>query len=217
MATDKPEEKKIELEVVSVPKADLTKIMEQLAEGERARAELEAKIEGIQQNAATAGTTDEPKLREKKNFEPKFRTVRIRKYPMNGNYEDQGYIIGWSNRGAYQVVDKSGISPQIIDMVDVQFLGHEKGTDGKLKFESISLLSMYNKGVQVHCKILDKKVEPRKEPTGEELDITVYDPKHGMIATGDKIDGYVAYSDVTYTIQIPGVEGSTVIDETFVN
>lgn len=214
---DKPEEKKQEAPMVQVPQADLTKIMESIAESDRKVAELEAQLEGVRQNNAAASTTDEPKLREKKNFEPKFRTVRIRKYPMAGDYENQGYIIGWSNRGAYQVVDKSGVAPQIVDMLDVQFLGHEKNAEGKLKFESIPLLSMYNKGVQVHCKILDKKVEPRKEPTGEEIDVTVYDPKHGMMATGDKIDGYTAYSDVTYTIQIPGVEGPTVVDETFVN
>lgn len=211
-----PKEEKKEVPMVQVPQADLTKIMETLAESDRKMADMEAQLEGVRQNNAIADTT-EPKIREKKNFEPKFRTVRIRKYPMKGNYEDQGYVIGWNNRGAYQVVDRSGVSPQIVDMLDIQFLGYERDEKGKLQFEAIPLLSLYNKGVQVHCKILEKKVEPRKEPTGEELDITVYDPKHGMTATGEKIDGYVAYSDVTYTIQIPGVEGSTVIDETFVN
>lgn len=216
MAEDTKEDKK-EVPMVQVPQSDLTKIMESIAESDRKVAELEAQLEGVKQNSKAASTTDEPMLREKKNFEPKFRTVRIRKYPMNGQFDDLGYITGWSNRGAYQVVDRSGIAPQIIDMLDVQFLGHEKTPDGKLKFEAIPLLSMYNKGVQVHCKILEKKTEPRKEPTGEEIDITVFDPKHGMMATGDKIDGYVAYSDVTYTIQIPGVEGATTIDGTFVN
>jgi len=43
---------------------------------------------------------DGVKLREKKSYEPKFRTARLRKYPVAGNFDDQDYIIGWSDRGA---------------------------------------------------------------------------------------------------------------------
>ena len=102
-------------------------------------------------------------------------------------------------------------------MLDVQFLGHERGKDGKLQFEAIPLLSLFNKGVQVHCKILKTDKKEVVIPTGEEIDIVTYDPKHGMMPTGEKIDGYVTQSDVTYTIQIPGVEGETVIGGAFVN
>lgn len=217
---DPKEEKKIDAvppePTVVVKAADLSKIMETLASNEREMAELKANMGGMAEQMNKADTS-EPKLREKKNFEPKFRTVRIRKYPMKGDYDNQGHVIGWSNRGAYQVVDKSGISPQIVDMLDVQFLGHERDENGKLQFESIPLVSLYSKGVQIPCKIIDTKTENRPEPTGEEIDVTVYDPKHGMVATGDKIDGYVAYSDISYTIQIPGVEGTTTLDATFVN
>jgi len=197
--------------------SDLQKVMESIAELERKNAELEAKQAGMSELIGKADAS-EPKLREKQNFEPKFRTVRIRKYPMKGNYEDLGYVIGWSNRGAYQMVDRtSGIAPTIVDMIDVQFLGHEKDEKGKLQFEAVPLLSLYNKGVQVHCKIIKTERQEVKVPTGEEISVTVYDPKHGMTATGDKIDGWVAHSEITYTIQIPGVEGETKIGELFVN
>ena len=212
---DKPEKKEDEL--VQIKQADLTKIMESIAEGERKNADLEAKVAGLAEQTGAADTS-EPKLREKKNFEPKFRTVRIRKYPIKGDYDNQGYVVGWTNRGAYQMVDKSGISPQIVDMIDIIFLGAERDAKtGKLQAEAVPLLSLFNKGVQVHCKIIKQERHEVKEPTGEEIDITVYDPKHGMMPTGEKIDGYVGRSDVTYTIQIPGVQGETEIDGIYVN
>ena len=202
--------------MVQVPQADLTKIMESLAEGERQRAELEAKVAGLESLSGKADT-DEPKLREKKNFEPKFRTVRIRKYPMKGDYDNQGYVIGWSNRGSYQMVDKSGISPVIVDMLDVQFLGHERSKDGKLQFEAIPLLGLFNKGVQVHCKIIKSDRKEVVIPTGEAIDIVTYDPKHGMLPTGEQIDGYVTQSEIKYTIEIPGVKEPVEIDAMYVN
>lgn len=202
--------------MVQIPQADLSKIMETLAENERKIAEMEINQAGFAEQVSKAGT-DEPKLREKTSREPKFRTVRMRKYPMKGDFDKQEFIVGWSNRGAYQMVDKSGITPVIVDMLDIQFLGHERNPDGKLAFEAVPLLSLLNKGVQVHCKIVDVKTEPRKEPTGEEIDISVYDPQHGMTSTGEKIDGYVAYSDITYTIQIPGKTDTIQVDGKFVN
>ena len=200
---------------VAVSEDTLTKILEQQAESDRKVAEMEAQMEGIKEMSGKIDTS-EPKLREKKNFEPKFRTVRIRKYPMKGDHENLGYVVGWTNRGSYQMVDKSGVAPVIVDMIDVIFLGAER-VDGKLQAEAIPFLSLMNRGVQVHCKILKVSRNEVKVPTGEEIDITVYDPKHGMMATGEKIDGWVAHSEIEYTIQIPGVQGETIIDGLFVN
>ena len=209
-----------EVETVPVPLTVLAKMQEQMAELERKVEEGAAKNAGLEEafsNSKDLSTTGEQKLREKRSFEPKFRTVRIRKYPIAGDPDNLGYIVGWTSRGAYQVVDKSGVSPQVVDMLDVIFLGQEKTPEGKIKAEQIKLLDLYNKGLQVHCKIVKTEKVERPEPTGEEIDVSVYDPQHGLITTGEKIDGFVTFSDVKYTIQIPGINEAVEIDGLFVN
>ena len=191
MAEEIKEELKEE-KTIKVSAKTILEMQEKMAEQDRKIADMEAKGAGIEEILAkSAEAGDTPKLREKKSFEPKFRTVRLRKYPIAGDPENLGYIIGWTNRGAYQTVDRSGVAPQIVDMIDVVFLGQEKNAEGKIKAEAIRLLDLYNKGHQVHCKILETKREEIKTPTGEEIDVTVFDPAHGLVATGDKIDGFV--------------------------
>lgn len=202
---------------IAVPENVLTKIQEQLSDQELKMTELENKNAGLEELLAKAGTAGETKLREKKNFEPKFRTIRVRKYPMAGDVEKMGYIVGWSSRGAYQEVDKTGISPQIVDYIDVIFLGNERSTNGKLQAEKIKLLDFMNKGIQINCKILEQKREEKAVPTGEEINVSVFDPQHGLITTGDIIDGYVTYSDIQYKIQIPGVTEPVWIDALYAN
>lgn len=206
-------------DVVQIPRADLVAIQEALAKGEQEREAQNAKMAGLEemlQAGKGAEVDGSGKLRERKNYEPKFRTVRIRKYPMAGKFDDLGYVVGWSSRGAYQEVDRSGISPQIVDFVDLAFLGHEKNEKGVLQFEKVKLLDLLNKGEQVHCKILEAKNTPRKEPTNEEINVTVWDPQHGLVATGDMIDGYTAFTDTSFVIEIPGV-GKTDVDGMYVN
>lgn len=205
-------------DVVSIPRADLVAIQEALAKGEQEREAQAAKMAGLEemlQAGKGAEVDGSGKLRERKNYEPKFRTVRIRKYPMAGKFDDLGYVVGWSSRGAYQEVDRSGISPQIVDFVDLAFLGHEK-KDDKLQFEKVKLLDLLNKGEQVHCKIIEAKNTTRREPTSEEINVTVWDPQHGLVATGDMIDGYTAFTDTSFVIEIPGV-GKTEVDGMYVN
>lgn len=203
--------------VVQVPQSVLTKLQEDMAAQEKKMADLEAKNAGLEQLFADSARAEgEPKLREKKNFEPKFRTVRLRKFPVAGGPE-LDYVVGWTNKGAYQEVDRSGISPQIVDYIDIIFLGQQKPKDGKIKAEKVRLLDLMNRGVQVHCKILNTKKESKMVPTGEEINVTVFDPQHGLTQTGDTIDGFVTYSDIEYTVQIPGVAEPVVIDGLFVN
>jgi hypothetical protein len=207
-------------ETVPVPLKTLEAMQKQMADME-IKLENEALarqgVEAILEEMKGADTTGEKKLREKKSFEPKFRTVRLRQYPIGGDETKLGYVVGWTNKGAYQEVDRSGVSPVIVDMIDIIFLGHERNKDGKLQAEKVKLLDLMNKGVQVHCKIIEKKVAPRQEPTGEEIDVTVFDPQHGLIATGDKVDGYTMFSDISYLVQIPGVAEPVWVDGEFVN
>lgn len=209
---------------VVVSQADLTKILEGQATLEKKIADSDAEREGLKalfEAGSSAGTVGEEKLRERKNFEPAFRTVRIRKFPIGGNPEKLGYVIGWSDRGAYQKVDRSGVSPQLVDYIDIFFLDTETGqpvrVDGKLQAESVPLLELLNRGVQIHCKVLDLKKETNKVKTGEEINVTVWDPQHGLTQTGDVIDGYVGVTDLTYTIQIPGLKDPVIIDGKYVN
>lgn len=203
---------------VEVDLSVLTELQEKMAEFERKDADNQAKMAGLEEMLSKSpDTTGEPKLREKKNFEPKFRTARIRKYPIKGDVGNLGYVIGWTSRGAYQGVDKSGISPVIVDYLDVVFLGHERNEEGKLQAEQVRLLDFMNIGTQVHCKILNSKIEDRKEPTGEEIDVTVFDPNHGLVSTGEKVDGYTAFSDIEYQVQIPGLPDPVWVDATYLN
>ena len=217
MAEEIKEELKEE-KTIKVSAKTILEMQEKMAEQDRKIADMEAKGAGIEEILAkSAEAGDTPKLREKKSFEPKFRTVRLRKYPIAGDPENLGYIIGWTNRGAYQTVDRSGVSPQIVDMIDVVFLGQEKNAEGKIKAEAIRLLDLYNKGHQVHCKILETKREEIKTPTGEEIDVTVFDPAHGLVATGDKIDGFIVNSEIKYKLKVPGVDDEVWIDSVFCN
>lgn len=202
---------------IEVDESLLISMQEHMAETDRKMADMEAKNAGLLELVSKeASTTAEPKIREKKNFEPKFRTVRVRKYPMGGT-NDLGYVIGWTDRGAYQEVDRNGISPQIVDYIDIIYLGYERTPEGKLKAEKVKLLDLFNKGVQVHCKILDTKRNDIKVPTGEEIDVSVFDPNHGLVSNGEKVDGYVTKSEIQYTIQIPGVLEPVIVDGLFVN
>lgn len=206
---------------VVVDQSVLAQVLENQAELERGRAEDAARVAGLEAmleagKGAEAQGAD-GKLRERKNFEPAFRTVRLRQYPMGGNEEKLGYVMGWTNRGAYQKVDRvSGPVPVMVDYVDIVFLDQER-VDGKLIAESVPLLDLLNRGIQKHCKIIKVVKEPRKEPTGEEITITSWDPQHGLVTTGETIDGYVGFTDITYTVQIPGRAEPVEIDGKYVN
>lgn len=206
---------------VVVDQTTLQKIQDQMTKLEQEVADAQAKAVGIEDILAQQGAVDAPdgekKLRERKNFEPAFRTVRLRKYPMAGDIENPGWVVGWTNRGAYQKVDKTGVAPVLVDYIDIIFLGHEKNAEGKLQAESVPLLDLLNKGDQVYCKIVEVKKTPHKDPTNEEINVTIWDPAHGLVATGDIIDGYVAYTDIEYTVVVPGVKDPVKVDGKYVN
>ena len=209
--------KKVE-EQVKVPAKLLAELQEQLAAQELKINNMESKNAGLEELfSKSAEASDEPKLRKQKSFEPRFRTVRIRKFPIAGDINNLGYVIGWTNRGAYEEVDKSGVRPEIVNFIDVIFLGHERSEDGKLQAEKIKLLDLLNKGTQVYCKITDQKKEKKEFATGEEIDVSIFDPQHGLISTGDKVDGMVVSDEMKYKIQVPGVEGEIWIDSEFCN
>lgn len=203
---------------VAVPQKLLETMQTQMAEMERKLEEESGKRAGLEamvEAGAGANALGEPKLREKKTYEPKFRTARLRKYPRAG--AEPEFIVGWTSKGAYQEVDRSGVAPVIVDYLDVIFLGHERNKEGKLSAEKVKLLDILNKGEQVHCRIVSMQREDKMVPTGEEIDITMFDPQHGLMSTGDKIDGYITNSEIKYTLQVPGHEGTVVVDGEFCN
>src|ERR1035437_3150326 len=163
--TKKPKENK----TVVVPEALLLEMQKQMADTERKVADMEAKNSGLEELLNQGSMKDDGGLKKKKNFEPKFHTVRIRKYPIAGDVANLGYVIGWTDRGAYEEVDATGVNRQVVNFIDIYFLG-------VLKPEKVRLLDLMNKGVQEFCKIVEMKKEIRQVPTKEEIDVTVFDP-----------------------------------------
>jgi len=210
-------EEKDEVKTIEVPESLLVKMQEDMAKMEQKIADQEAKSAGLEEIVAkSAETNGDLKLKEKKDFEPKFRSIRIRKYPMFGDELNLGYVIAWTNKGAYQDAEMTPMGKVLSDYIDVIYLGNEK-KDGKIQAEKIKLLDFLNKGQQVHCKILETTRNEKKVATGEEIDVSIFDPAHGLISTGDKIDGYYAYSEIKYKIQIPGVAEPIWIDALYAN
>lgn len=184
--------------------------------------------------AAESGKATEPGLRERKNTEPTFRTVFLRKYdPTNsGDPEKEDYVVAWTPRGAYRKwVDNGSGNKEQVEYIDVIFLNGET-KDGKVQAVSVPALDVINSGRRVACRVLDVKdfkgnsfkatypqtgQAERKVATGEEISITTWDPKHGLVDTGEMIDGWVAFSDLTYQVQIPGRAEPYDIDSRFVN
>lgn len=237
-----PEEKKTvvlkEGEVV-VDSKTLIAIQEQLAAGDKAREDDRAKMAGLEELMRAQGDGDGAKPKDRKQFTPAFRTVGIKKMPIGGDPEKEGYVIGWTNRGAYQKVDKSGVSAQIVDFIDVLFLDHERNEAGKLQAESVSLLSLLGAS-EVICKVLEVKdwqgkpykirytpmIDPdvgsdrdgeQRTYTGEMINVTTWDPKHGLVETGETIEGWVARTDLTFVLQIPGRSEPVEVDSKFCN
>lgn len=214
------EKLKKEEETVQVPLKDITAIQERMANLEREVEEGKAKNAGLEEMFGTikgAETESQEKLRGKKTYEPKFRVARVRKFPIAGDSNNLGYVVGWTNKGAYQEVDRTGVTATIVDFIDVIFLGQEKTPEGKIKAEKVRLLDLMNKSEQVYCKILEMKREDKPVPTGEEINITTWDPQHGLVQTGEMIDGYVVYSDIQVKVQVPGIKEEVWIDAKFLN
>ena len=204
---------------VEVDESFLIKLQEDMAELQGQVQDVQGKNEVLEGMMSEAGKSPEGEkgLRQRQTYEPKFRTVRIRKYPIAGDPENLGYVIGWTNRGAYNEVDRTGVSPQVVPMIDIIFLGREKNKEGKILAEKVPLHKLLSESVQVTARILDTKFDKKFQPTGEEIDVTLWDPNHGLVSTGDKVDGFVTYSDIKYLIQIPAIEEPVWIDHAFCN
>ncbi|MBK3666181.1 hypothetical protein JJE66_33790 [Bradyrhizobium diazoefficiens] len=201
---------------VEVPQAQLTEIMEKLSSLEIANADKDAKIAGLMAATETAAPVGETPLRQKKTFEPAFRVVRLKKIPFNGDPEDKRIVVGWTKRGSYQKVDRSGVAPELVDYMQVIFLGHEKDADGNMQAFEVRTLDLYN-AESVVCKIEKESINRHKEPTGEVIPVVIYDPKHGNVLTGEHVDGWTEEFDNTLAISIPGVKDPVVISSKFAN
>lgn len=211
MADDITKVKKNE-DTISVPASLLKEIQDKMAAQDVAIENLKNKNESLEDLFSKNDVVEgKPKIRESRKFEPTFRTVRIRRYPV-GTTDKEGYVIGWSKKGAYQMVDRSGVTPQTVDYLDIIFLGLENE-----KPQPVKLLDLFNRGVQVYCKILETKKYADNIGTGEEIHITSFDPKHGTVDTGEVIDGFYTDMKIEYLIQIPGIDKPLLIDAKYCN
>lgn len=196
--------------MVQVSSSVLETMQKQMLDMEIKMESQRGEIEGLKVIREREEDGDARKLRTKRNFEPKFRTARLRKYPFAGNYDDQRYVVGWTARGAYQEVDRTGISPTIVDYIDIMFLGEEKP-------QKVRLLDLLNDGIQEHCKIVNVEKKVEEVGTGEEIGVTEFDSQHGTVLTGDKVDGMTVFQKFVYEVQIPGHDGTVMIEEKFIN
>ncbi len=103
-----------------------------------------------------------------------------------------------------------------IDYIQVIFLGRERNEEGKLQAEEVPLLSLMNAS-EVTCKIIERKTNKHKDPTGEELAVSSWDPQHGLVDSGERIDGWVENTDTTFVLQVPGITEPVEIDGKYVN
>lgn len=197
---EKPEE------VSTVPTKMLVEMQKQMAQNEKDNAELKAKLAGIEVlMEEDKETVSEPALKKKKSFEPAFRTAKLRKFPIKGDFENQGYVIGWTDRGAYEEVAMTAMGPAKTLFIDLVFAGLEKNAEGKAQAEKVNYLKFLNDSTIERFKIIETKREDNEVATGEEIDITVFDPQHGLMSTGEKIDGYTVFTNVKHKISVPEV------------
>jgi hypothetical protein len=225
-STEKPPEqgqqKQVEEEpdeMIQVSAKTLREIQQQMKQNEIDKENNRLRMAGLEQmieDSKGPATDGQPRLREKKDNTPKFRTVRLHKMPMAGDVTNEGIVIGWSNRGAYQKIDKTGVAPVVVDHLDVFFLDHERNADGVLQAETVTLQSFLDSPTII-CKIQKMDRTERKVPTGEEIQAMTYDEKHGMVSTGEIVDGFVGFTDTVYTIEVPGRTEPVEIDAMFVN
>lgn len=182
--------------------------------------EMQEKIAALEArdtvNAVMEGKKD---IRELESLEAKFKQkkIRLRKVRiLNDKNEDKGgIVIGWTARGAYEVVDKSGPNAVNVNMMDVFFLGGPKD-----KPTTITLKTLMS-GEEIWCDEVSRDVQIKKHKTGEEIEVMEWDTKTGrgnnQISTGVIIDGYYAIPEGTMALKVPGQEEPVIIDIRFAN
>lgn len=190
---DPKEEKKIE-----VSESLIVEMQKTLEESKRKIAELEAA------NLVAAVESGKKDIRELESLEERFKNKEytVRKISMRdekGNVKED-IVIGWTSKGAYPIWDKSGPNAVQVLMYDVFLLNGSKD-----KPTTISAETLFS-GERVKCTEVSKDINIQKHKTGEEIEVTQWDDKHGITATGIIIDGYYAIPEGTITVKIPGVD-----------
>lgn len=142
----------------------------------------------------------------------KLKELTLRKLSITGadGKDKGGIVIGWTPRGAYEVVDKSGANAVLVNMMDVFFLG---GSDKPTTIKASDLV----KGERIKCKEISRDMQVVKHKTGEEIEVSEFKTEHGLVATGTIIDGYYAQPEGTYTVSIPEHDKPVTINQMFFN
>lgn len=235
--TQPPEAKPVVLKEgeVVVSQAMLAQVLAKQQDTEIEMEKMKLKNAGLEELFAQGKDKDDPtgekKLRERKNYTPAFRTVTLKKFSVDEDPEHAKIVVGWTNRGSYRKVDRSGVAPEIVNYLDIILLDDEKTEDGKLKAYSVPLLTLLE-AEEVTCKVLEMKdykgeqfrpsypptgFGEKKVGTGEVIRITSWSPEHGLIETGEEIDGWVGFTDLSLILQIPGRPEPLEIDQKYVN
>ena len=152
-------------------------------------------------------------IRELESLEERFKTKKyyLRKIKIvDDKGEDHGgIVVGWTDRGAYEVVDKSGVSAIMVNYMDVFLL--RKKTPVTVKAMTVK------DGERIECTEVSRDIKIHKHKTGEEIEVMEWDEKHGHLSTGTMIDGYYATPEGTITVSIPGIAEPYTINQKYLN
>lgn len=194
--------------VVEIPEDLLVAMQKQLADATSKIAALEAV------SIAEGAEKGQKDIRELESLEERFKVKEytLRKITLvdeKGN-QTQKIVVGWRG-SAYSIWDKSGPNSVEVIMYDVYFLGESKD-----KPTSITAKTFFA-GEKIKCREVAKNIKIEKHKTGEEIEVTQWDEKHGRVETGQIIDGYYSMAEGTISVQVPGYDDPVAVDIKYLN
>lgn len=200
---DPKEPKKIE-----VDESVLTDLMAQLASQKRDIDSLNAKALISDVEEGKKGLREVEDAAAKYAKAPHEYSLRMVSMADTKGNETKKLVIGWTAKGCYVKVKDHPNEPETL-MYDVLFYGDEKAVPITAK--------KFKDGERIKCVEVSRDIKLEKHATGEEMEVTQFDPKHGMTATGIIIDGFDQRPEGTYTLQVPGFPDPITVNMNHVN
>lgn len=205
MAETKPNEG----DTIVVTKAEMATLLARMDSMEK---ELASTASLDEVKAIESGTAD---IREIENIEEKWKkapkVMHLRSVAMEDPKTKQvvnKVVVGWTKRGCYVKVKDHPNEPETL-MYDVYFYGDK---------EPVAITAKkFLDSPRIKCMEIGRDITVKKYKTGEELEVTEFDPKHGLKSTGTIIDGYYATPEGTYALKVPGINEPVVVNINHVN